>query len=43
MYMLIVSEILIFAGFFVAWFYLTPLAVRSPDGYPGLTVWLGPQ
>jgi cytochrome c oxidase subunit 3 len=40
--MLIVSEILIFAGFFVAWFYLD--ATRGPfppDGYPGLTVWLG--
>jgi len=28
MYMLIVSEILIFAGFFVAWFYLD--ATRGP-------------
>jgi len=42
MYMLIVSEILIFRGLF-SWrgSTLTPLAVRSPDGYPGLTVWLG--
>lgn len=42
MYILIVSEILIFAGFFVAWFYLD--ATRGPfpvEGYPGLTVILG--
>ena len=42
MYILIVSEILIFAGFFVAWFYLD--ATRGPfpiDGFPGLTVALG--
>lgn len=42
MFMLIVSEILIFAGFFVAWFYLD--ATRGPfppDSYPGLTLSLG--
>ncbi len=42
MYILIFSEILIFAGFFVAWFYLD--ATRGPfppEGYPGLTVWIG--
>lgn len=42
MYMLIVSEILLFAGFFVAWFYLD--ATRGPfplEGYPGLTLSLG--
>lgn len=42
MYVLIVSEILVFMGFFVAWFYLD--ATRGPfppDGYPGLTLWLG--
>ncbi|WP_396610644.1 heme-copper oxidase subunit III [Haloferax sp. S1W] len=42
MYVLIVSEILVFMGFFVAWFYLD--ATRGPfppEGYPGLTLWLG--
>ncbi|MFB6197682.1 MAG: cytochrome oxidase subunit III, partial [Halobacteriaceae archaeon] len=42
MYILIVSEILIFAGFFVAWFYLD--ATRGPfppEGYPGLSLQLG--
>ncbi len=42
MYLLIFSEILIFAGFFVTWFYLD--ATRGPfppDGYPGLTLELG--
>lgn len=42
MYILIVSEILVFAGFFVAWFYLD--ATRGPfppDGYPGLTLSYG--
>jgi cytochrome c oxidase subunit 3 len=42
MYVLIVSEILVFAGFFVAWFYLD--ATRGPfppEGYPGLTLSLG--
>ena len=42
MYILIFSEILVFAGFFVAWFYLD--ATRGPfplDGYPGLTAELG--
>lgn len=42
MYILIFSEILIFAGFFVAWFYLD--ATRGPfplEGFPGLTVPLG--
>lgn len=42
MYVLIVSEILIFMGFFVAWFYLD--ATRGPfpvDGYPGLSFSIG--
>jgi cytochrome c oxidase subunit 3 len=42
MYILIFSEILVFAGFFVAWFYLD--ATRGPfplEGFPGLTVALG--
>lgn len=42
MYLLIFSEILVFAGFFVTWFYLD--ATRGPfppEGYPGLTVELG--
>lgn len=42
MYVLIVSEILVFMAFFVAWFYLD--ATRGPfpvEGYPGLTLWLG--
>lgn len=42
MYVLIISEILIFAGFFVAWFFLD--ATRGPfppEGYPGLTLSLG--
>ncbi|MFB6354095.1 MAG: heme-copper oxidase subunit III [Halobacteriales archaeon] len=42
MYFLIISEILVFAGFFVAWFYLD--ATRGPfppEGYPGLTLSLG--
>jgi len=42
MYILVFSEILIFAGFFVAWFYLD--ATRGPfppAGYPGLTLELG--
>ena len=42
MYVLIVSEILVFMGFFVAWFYLD--ATRGPfppAGYPAVTLWLG--
>lgn len=42
MYVLIVSEILIFMGFFVAWFYLD--ATRGPfplEGYPALSFTLG--
>ena len=42
MYLLIVSEILVFAGFFVAWFYLD--ATRGPfppAGYPGPTLTYG--
>jgi len=42
MYVLIVSEILIFMGFFVAWFYLD--ATRGPfpvEGYPGLSLTMG--
>jgi len=42
MYILIFSEILVFAGFFVAWFYLD--ATRGPfplEGFPGLTTALG--
>ncbi|MDX1745358.1 MAG: cytochrome c oxidase subunit 3 [Halobacteriales archaeon] len=42
MYILIVSEILVFAGFFVAWFYLD--ATRGPfppDGFPGPQFGLG--
>ena len=42
MYVLIVSELLVFAGFFVAWFYLD--ATRGPfppAGYPGPTLALG--
>ena len=42
MYILIVSEILVFAGFFVAWFYLD--ATRGPfppAGYPGPTLTYG--
>jgi cytochrome c oxidase subunit 3 len=42
MYVLIVSEILIFMGFFVAWFYLD--ATRGPfppDGFPGLSLTTG--
>ena len=42
MYVLIVSEILIFMGFFVAWFYLD--ATRGPfpsEGYPGLSLTTG--
>lgn len=42
MYLFVVSEILVFMGFFVAWFYLD--ATRGPfppEGYPGLTLSLG--
>lgn len=42
MLLLVFSEILVFAGFFVAWFYLD--ATRGPfppSGYPALTEWLG--
>jgi cytochrome c oxidase subunit 3 len=42
MYVLIVSEILVFMGFFVAWFYLD--ATRGPfppEGYPGLSLTMG--
>jgi cytochrome c oxidase subunit 3 len=42
MYVLIVSEILIFMGFFVAWFYLD--ATRGPfpaEGYPALSLGMG--
>jgi len=42
MYVLIVSEILIFMGFFVAWFYLD--ATRGPfpvEGYPSLSLMMG--
>lgn len=42
MYIVIVSEILIFAGFFVAWFYLD--ATRGPfplEGFPSLNLALG--
>lgn len=42
MYVLIVSEILVFMGFFVAWFYLD--ATRGPfplEGYPALSLSMG--
>jgi len=42
MYLFVISEILVFMGFFVAWFYLD--ATRGPfppEGYPGLTLTLG--
>lgn len=42
MYLLVISEILVFAGFFVSWFYLD--ATRGPfppEGFPGLTLELG--
>lgn len=42
MYVLIVSEILVFMGFFVAWFYLD--ATRGPfpvEGYPTLSLTMG--
>ena len=42
MFILVFSEILVFAGFFVAWFYLD--ATRGPfplEGFPSLTVTLG--
>ncbi len=42
MYVLIVSEILVFMGFFVAWFYLD--ATRGPfplEGYPALSLTVG--
>ncbi|MFB6105006.1 MAG: heme-copper oxidase subunit III [Halobacteriaceae archaeon] len=42
MYLFVISEILVFMGFFVAWFYLD--ATRGPfplEGYPSLTLSLG--